>query len=84
MQLQENFTSSKKKYRYSMIPCGSTFQAERLLVRSLCDDSEEVREATTNVLLPSVLAWAHELDKLQSDLLELFLNQLELTLLVRI
>jgi hypothetical protein len=41
-----------------------------------------VREATLNVLLPSVLAWAHELDKLQSDLLELFLQQLELTLLV--
>jgi hypothetical protein len=41
-----------------------------------------VREATLEVLLPSVLAWAHELDKLQSDLLELFLQQLELTLLV--
>ena len=51
-------------------------------MQALCDNSEEVREATLNVLLPSVLAWAHELDKLQSDLLELFLQQLELTLLV--
>jgi hypothetical protein len=58
------------------------FQAEQLLLQALCDNSQEVREATLEVLLPSVLAWAHELDKLQSDLLELFLQQLELTLLV--
>lgn len=53
-----------------------------MLIRSLCDDSQEVRDATTKVLLPSVLAWAHELDKLQSDLLDLLLNQLELTISV--
>ena len=52
------------------------------MVQALCDNSEEVREAVLNVLLPSILAWAHELDKLQSDLLELILQQLELTLLV--
>lgn len=51
-------------------------------MQALCDNSEEVREATLNVLLPAVLAWAHELDKLQSDLLEFILQQLELTLLV--
>ncbi|XP_028391944.1 RAB11-binding protein RELCH-like [Dendronephthya gigantea] len=56
-------------------------ETEQLLVQALCDNSEEVREATLNVLLPSILAWAHELDKLQSDLLELILQQLELTLL---
>ncbi|CAB3998176.1 lisH domain and HEAT repeat-containing KIAA1468 homolog isoform X2, partial [Paramuricea clavata] len=55
-------------------------EAEQLLVQALCDNSEEVREATLNVLLPAVLAWAHELDKLQSDLLEFILQQLELTL----
>lgn len=57
-------------------------QTELLMVQALCDNSEEVREAVLNVLLPSILAWAHELDKLQSDLLELILQQLELTLLV--
>lgn len=53
-------------------------------MQALCDNSDEVREATLKVLLPSILAWAHELDKLQSDLLELLLQQLELTLTVSI
>lgn len=59
-------------------------QAEQLLIQALCDNSEEVRKATLNVLLPAILAWAHELDKLQSDLLELILQQLELTLSVSV
>ena len=53
-------------------------------MQALCDNSEEVREATLNVLLPSILAWAYELDKVQSDLLELILQQMELTLTVSI
>lgn len=57
-------------------------KAEELLLQALCDNASEVSESTLNVLLPAVAVWAIELDKLQSQLVELILQQLELTLSV--
>ncbi|XP_046842771.1 RAB11-binding protein RELCH homolog [Xenia sp. Carnegie-2017] len=66
---------------YTIVDSPSKYkEAEELLLQALCDNASEVSESTLNVLLPAVAVWALELDKLQSQLVELILQQLELTL----
>jgi hypothetical protein len=51
-------------------------QCWELLLKALNDTSQMVSTAATNILLPALSAWAHELDKFESEIILYFLSQL--------
>lgn len=53
-------------------------QCWELLLTGLNDSSKLVTTTTHTVLLPALAAWAHELDKLESDIIIYFLKQLHI------